>query len=132
MSAVKWLSLPIGTKVRMKSDWEILIRISKISDDKKSAAFVHEDGTYWYYSDDEWELIEEEPKQGDEIEMFTNNKWNKVKLVCLYKWNAIFDDEWYIITQPYKWRFPPKKIDVTLQEIADWKWVEKELINIIN
>lgn len=88
----------------------------------------------WLFLDDEWELIEEEPKQGDELlvqDIGWEDWWNRAEFVCFYKWKVLVTGNGRFVQYDI-WRFPPKKLDVTLQEIADWKWVEKELINIIN
>lgn len=89
----------------------------------------------WLFLDDEWELIEEkqEPKQGDMIEMvLRDGHWHLVTFVCFYEWAVVYVNWDGIYARKSEWRFPPKKLDVTLQEIAEWKWVDKNLINIIN
>ena len=139
MSAKLGLSLPIGTKVRRKRDGMIIERWEAPHDDEFWVGFSDDCQDHNYYRDKEWEHIEEnqtdekpQPKQWDMIEIMVSWEWTPVTFVCFYEWAVVYAVNQGILARKEAWRFPPKKIDVTLQEIADWKWVDKNLINIIN
>ena len=97
--------------------------------------FCEKQPRYRWYKDDEWELIEEkqEPKQGDDVKVQTDLwNWQTMEFVCFYQDKVIAKWIGKSFHMYESWKFNKKKIDITLQEIAYWKWVEKELINIIN
>ena len=140
MSATKWLALPIGTKVRRKSNGEITER--DWCQDKDGAWFYYRNNWWmarWLFLDDEWELIEEKqdwliqdtngnltksdsfrmPKQGDKVQVRDNpqKEWSDpvYTFVCFHKNKVLAESlNWYFFLYE-QWRFPTQE-EVTLSD----------------
>ena len=126
MHAEKWIALPEGTKVKMTCDysgftkWDIITRVHCWSDSNRSVRFETED-LYWYFPDDVWELIEEEPrlpKQGDRVhvkgEYWPDFSDDVCTFVCFYK-NQVLVEKNNRFAPYSEWRFPPQE-EVTLSD----------------
>lgn len=136
MTAKKWLALPDGTKVRMTCDyvdltkWDIATRVCCSADNVHSVLFCSSSNYYFYLTDDQWELIEEEkaevvetrlPKQGDKVQVrrihWDEGDWDLelYNFVCLYRNKVIVEDKGWSLRWYDQWRFPPQE-EVTLSD----------------
>ena len=100
----------------------------------------------WVNDDDEWELIEEEPKQGDEIKfgdmVYVRYKWdeNFLEIPRTYLWFKDWYhwalDSWHTL-ENWRWITPwdevkkaPNKIELTIEEIEEKLGYEKGSLSI--
>lgn len=150
-TANKWLSLPIGTKVRRKKDGDTITRTPFIDDTINYVRFIDSKWRTMDYSDNEWELIEEkqEPKQGDEIKFGDMvyakdilDKWfDYSPLIYLGKKDWKYHTLWFYeslgqsddLFQLLSWdevKKAPTKIELTIEEIEEKLGYEKGSLSI--
>lgn len=122
MSAIKWLALPEGAKVRMTREflelkkWYIVTRALSETDDHMFVRFNSHKNLY-YLKDDQWELIEEPrlPKQGEKVQVGDpDGHWYEhlYKFVCLYEDMVVVENSWVFLVF-YYWRFPQEEVTLS-------------------
>ena len=129
-------------------EWDkIYLNVEKVTtkyDDEKSMCFesncrnsiwVNDDDIFYTLDDLKQLANDGMPKQGEMIEARYKTEWGVlfdwflVKYICMYEWGVLIDT-WMRILKYDEWRPLPKKTELTLAEVEERLWLDKDSLII--